>query len=235
MFEADLTPDKFDSIVLYEDNHILGLYKPAGLLVQGDRTGRVSLLNLAKEYIKMKYHKPGRVFIGLVHRLDRQVAGAVVLARTSKAAGRLSAQFRTHTARKIYWAAVHGRPKVREANLDMHLVRRGRKSVAAAPLTPGARPARLSYSTIDTWPRASLLEINLETGRRHQIRAQLAALGHPILGDRLYGSTCQTTGQAIGLLARSLTIKHPTRDHEITLTAPPEGHIWPMIELARSA
>lgn len=222
--------ESFASQILFEDNHLLAVIKPAGLLVQGDATGRPTLLELARDYLKVKYHKPGRVFLGLVHRLDRQAAGVMVLARTSKAAGRLSAQFRDHLVKKEYWAVIHGVLSPPEGNSRMHLARQGRKSVPVGPNHPWARAAGLAYRTIETGRGASLVQIDLETGRRHQIRVQLAALGHPILGDVLYGSTTAPRQDSIGLLARSLIIRHPIKGEEITFEAAPPGD-WPWLPL----
>ena len=222
--------DSMEQSVLFEDNHLLVMAKPAGLLVQGDHTGRDNLLDLGKDYLKKKYNKPGRVFLGLVHRLDRQVAGVVVLARTSKAAKRLSAQFRERGVRKIYWAVVHGRPDPPDGLHELALVREGHKSVPAALGTAKAQPASLSYRTLDTGPGSSLLEIDLHTGRRHQIRAQLSALGHPILGDGLYGSPENPPGDSIGLLARSLTVHHPIGREPLTFECPLPRD-WPWLPL----
>lgn len=220
----------FASLVLYEDNHLLAVRKPAGLLVQGDSSGRANLLDLAKDYIKAKYNKPGRVFMGLVHRLDRQVAGAVVLARTSKAAGRLSTQFREHQTKKIYWAVVQGCLEPRAGTSLVYLARHGHKSVLALPDNPQAQPAGLTYRTMETGPETSLVEVDLLTGRRHQIRVQLSSLGHPIVGDRQYGSPAEPENDSLGLLARRLTVRHPTTGKKLTFEAPPPAD-WPWLPL----
>ncbi|MFH1090078.1 MAG: pseudouridine synthase, partial [Pseudomonadota bacterium] len=138
MILTELSPQNFPRFVLFEDNHLLVVRKPAGLLVQGDRSGRANLLDLAKEYLKIKYHKPGKVFLGLVHRLDRQAAGVMVLARTTKSAGRLSAQFREHTVKKIYWAVVHGSLSPPAGRLEMYLTRSGEKMILVPVGSPGA-------------------------------------------------------------------------------------------------
>ncbi len=222
--------ENYARIVLHEDNHLLAVCKPAGVLIQGDSSGRPNLLDLGKEYLKIKYAKPGQVFLGLVHRLDRQVGGAVVFARTSKAAARLSAQFRDHTAAKTYWAVVRGRLSPPSGQSVMHLVRDDWKSVPAPAGTPGAQRAALNYRTLKTGPSTSLVEIDLLTGRRHQIRAQLGALGCPIAGDPKYGSDLAPAGDAIGLWARRLIISHPTRNEQIVLDAPPPPD-WPWLPL----
>ena len=225
-----INSNNFTSLVLFEDNHLLVVIKPAGLLVQGDATGRPCLLDLAKDYLKVKYSKPGRVFVGLVHRLDRQVAGVMVLARTSKAAARLSAQFREHRNQKIYWAVIHGRLTPARGLSEMYLVRQGRLSAPGSARDPEARLARLKYKTIETAPRSSLVEIDLLTGRRHQIRAQLSALGNPIVGDALYGSRISARHDAIGLFARSLALMHPTTGLDLLFEATPEPD-WPWLPL----
>jgi 23S rRNA pseudouridine1911/1915/1917 synthase len=213
--------------ILYEDNHLLVVLKPPGLLIQGDSTGRPTLLEVAKEYLKNKYRKPGQVYLGLVHRLDRQVAGVVILARTSKAAARLSDQFRTRRIKKLYWAAVNGRLDPPSGVSEIYLVREGSQSRPASPHHPQAQRAALSYRTIRSADASSLLEIDLLTGRRHQIRTQLAALGHPILGDLLYGSKIPPRNDSIGLLSRSLTIEHPIRGESMTFQSdPPDDWPW---------
>ncbi|MFH1983414.1 MAG: RluA family pseudouridine synthase [Pseudomonadota bacterium] len=213
--------------VLYEDNHLLGLYKPAGLLVQGDRTGDPCLLDLGKSWLKARYAKPGQVFLGLVHRLDRPVAGVVLFARTSKAAARLSAQFRERRVTKDYLAVVHGRLETESGELAHHLVRDGASSRVAEPDSDGAQAARLTYRRLGESFDRSLVAVSLHTGRRHQIRAQLAAIGHPILGDLRYGAPAPLPNAQIALLARHLGVTHPTTKAPILLNAPiPAGWPW---------
>jgi 23S rRNA pseudouridine1911/1915/1917 synthase len=214
--------------ILYEDNHLLVVQKPAGLLTQGDDTSRPNLLDLTKEYIKVRYQKPGRVFLGMVHRLDRPVAGVIVLARTSKAASRLSEQFRQATPHKVYLAVVHGRVEPEAGWLEATLVWTGMKSRTAAKGEPDGRWCRLSYRTVGVDQTISRLEVTLETGRRHQIRAQLAAIGHPIVGDRLYGSPVRLPGEAIGLWAARLSFLHPTQGERLSFESLP-GPDWPGI------
>ena len=220
----------FSKYVLHEDNHILVVCKPPGLLTQADSGGRPDLLSLAKTYIKEKYEKPGKVFLGLVHRLDRQAGGVVVIARTSKAASRLSAQFRDRTTCKKYWAVVTGRLDPSSGSSEVYLIRRGSKSYPAAPDTDQAQSACLDYRTLKTGNLSSLVEINLHTGRKHQIRAQLAHLGAPIIGDVKYGSPVPPQADSIALWASSLTINHPTQSRELTfeIVPPPE---WPWLPL----
>jgi 23S rRNA pseudouridine1911/1915/1917 synthase len=215
--------------VFYLDNHLLVLYKPAGLLVQGDETGDVSLLDLGKEWIKRRFAKPGQVFLGMVHRLDRPVAGVIVFARTSKAAARLSEQFRSGSTRKEYLAIVEGRPQKSSARL-VHFLERGdnRSTRVTTEPAPGRQESRLHYSVLGTSENQSLLAIQLETGRRHQIRAQLASIGHPIVGDLRYGASAPLDQAQIALLAWKLTVEHPTRRVPLTFETPlPRGWCWP--------
>ncbi len=222
--------------VLFEDNHLLILYKPAGLLVQGDVTGDLSLLDLGKAWLKERYGKPGRVFLGLVHRLDRPVAGVVAFARTSKAAGRLSEQFRTGRARKRYLAVVEGRPRRESESLVHHIVRDDRAVRIASADTPGSREARLSYRVLDASGGRSLLDVEIDTGRRHQIRLQLADVGHPVVGDLRYGASAPLQHGHIALLARELSLEHPTRKELPTFRSPfPEGWPWPVAETEQTA
>jgi 23S rRNA pseudouridine1911/1915/1917 synthase len=206
--------------ILYEDNHIIAVYKPGGVLVQGDISGDISLMDLIKQYIKDTYKKPGNVFLGLVHRLDRPVAGVVVLAKTSKGASRLSAQFRSRSITKIYWAQVYGQIDPKEGTLTSYLMRETKGARLAKEGEPGARNAVLSYKTLHVKGGKSLLEIILHTGRKHQIRAQIAGAGHPIVGDVKYGAPSALADGTIRLLAKSLTFKHPTRDEIITVESP---------------
>lgn len=221
--------------VIYEDNHLLAVYKPSGLLVQGDRTGDVCLLDLAKRWLKTHYRKPGRVFLGLVHRLDRPVAGVVLFARTSKAAGRLSKQFRERTVQKHYLAVVSGTVAGDSEQLIHHIERRERWSRVVSRPTRESQEARLRYTVLGRDDDKSLLRVYLETGRRHQIRIQLAHMGHPLIGDLRYGAETPLPGRQIALLAHSLSVDHPTRDDRIILTSPiPLQWPWPDDKLSDS-
>jgi 23S rRNA pseudouridine1911/1915/1917 synthase len=207
--------------VLHEDNHVLVVYKPAGLATQAGRPGEPCLLELAREWVRERYQKPGRVYLGLVHRLDRPVAGVVVLARTSKAASRLSAQLRARTMQKLYRALVSGQPAPAEGTLVHHVELRpdGRAVLHDAP-GPDRKEARLRYRVLRRGS-PSLVEVELGTGRKHQIRMQLARHGHPIVGDARYGSTVPFTAGAIALVAWSLAFTHPTQpDRRVAVTVP---------------
>lgn len=222
--------------VFYTDNHLLVLYKPAGLLTQGDETGAPNLLDLAKDWVKVRFRKPGDVFLGLVHRLDRPVAGVMVFARTSKAAARLSAQVRTRAMRKRYLAVVEGRPEPAAALLVHHLLRSAKAGAVVSPGTALSREARLSYRVIATAAGRSLVEVELETGRKHQIRLQLGHIGCPIAGDTRYGAPAPLASRQIALLAREIVFEHPTRREPLSFTAPlPVGWPWPNEEPAGQA
>lgn len=205
--------------VIYEDNHLLVVNKPCGLLVQGDQTDRPTLLEHGKAWLKTRYDKPGNVFLALVHRLDRPASGVVVLARTSKAASRLSEQIRAHRPAKTYWAKVTGDIPESGTWKDRLLREEYASRVVEGPL---GKEARLSFVRTDQTSGISTVEVDLETGRHHQIRVQFAHRGCPILGDTRYGSTVPYAENAIALHARSMRINHPTRDEEMTFTADPE-------------
>lgn len=223
--------------VIYEDNHLLALYKPAGLLVQGDKTGEPSLLDLGKHWLKIRCRKPGEVFLALVHRLDRPVAGVLLFCRTSKAAGRVSGQFRKGEVRKGYLAVVEGGVKEPSGRL-IHLIERrdDRSSRIVMEASPSSQEARLSYRLAATIGDRSLVEITLETGRHHQIRVQMAYLGHPIVGDLRYGASVPLPQKQIALFAHQLTLTHPTRKEELTLHCPlPREWPWPARRAAAEA
>lgn len=207
--------------ILYEDNHLLAVVKPAGLATMGLPDGKPTLLTLAKSYVKERYHKPGNVYLGVVSRLDFPVTGLVLLARTSKAARRLSEQFRTRAVEKVYWAIVEGSPEPAAGTCEDWLGpdKRRRRMRIVGPTMPQAKVARLAYRRLRRLGGGTLVEIRLATGRKHQIRLQLAHRGHPILGDRKYGSV-RTFASGIALHARSLTFTHPVKNERLTLEAP---------------
>ena len=215
--------------VLYEDNHCVAVFKPAGLLTVGDRTGDISLLDLVRADLRDRYRKPGNVFVGVVHRLDRPVAGVVLFARTSKAASRLAAQFRARSVTKIYQALVEGRVLRPRGELVDRLVKDHRTNVVrqAAATTvdsrDGSRESVLFFRRLKNFEDATLLEIQPRTGRSHQIRAQLAAAGHPIVGDRKYGSK-RPFFEGIALRAVKLVFEHPVQKTPVTVEAPVR---WP--------
>jgi 23S rRNA pseudouridine1911/1915/1917 synthase len=216
---GSMEPDELE--ILYEDNHLLAVNKPAGIPTQGSRPGEQSLVQVAKQYIKSRYQKPGNVFLGVVSRLDSTVTGVVVLARTSKAAARLTAQFGGGETSKLYWAVVERAPHPPSGNCVDWLLHDDVKKcvIVSTSNTPAAKEARLSYRTIQSLSAGWLVEVRLETGRKHQIRVQLAARGWPILGDKKYGSR-SSWPKGIALHARQLDIMHPVRNEPLSLTAP---------------
>jgi len=213
--------------IRYLDNHLIAVCKPAGMLTQSDEFGEASLMDMVKGWIKTEYKKPGKVFLGLVHRLDRNVSGVVMFARTSKGASRISEQFRQKTTKKIYRALVEGTPEPQQESLRHYL--RKEKSLKATVfprVTINAKEALLDYEVIETFADTSLIEIRLHTGRFHQIRAQLSVIGHPIVGDKKYGASSALPVERIALHAQSMTLKHPTSKEEIVIDCPlPED--WP--------
>jgi 23S rRNA pseudouridine1911/1915/1917 synthase len=213
-----VTPSPLD--ILFEDNHVLAVSKPAGRLSTHFEGREETLDRDVKAYLKEKYHKPGNVFLGVVHRLDRPVSGVLLFARTSKAAARLSQQFREGSVEKVYWAMVEGEVERLAGSLDDWLrkdERRGRVEVVE-PRTAGARQALLHYQCRHVHAGLSWLEVRPQTGRTHQLRVQLAHHGHPIFGDAKYGAV-HTFAPGIALHARSLTFLHPIRYEPITLSA----------------
>ena len=215
--------------ILYEDNHLIAVWKRSSDLAQADKSGDESLDNQVKKYIAAKYKKPGDVFLGVVHRLDRPVSGVLLYARTSKALERLNELFRTREVKKIYWAIVKERPPEDMATLT-HFIKKiesQNKSYTYNNEVRGSKEASLSYKLIARSDRYYLLEIELHTGRHHQIRAQLSAIGCPVKGDLKYGYSRSNDDGSISLLARKMVFIHPVQKREITITAHiPEGDIW---------
>lgn len=220
--------------ILYEDNHIIAVNKTCNEIVQGDKTGDTPLSEMVKAYIKEKYSKPGEVFLGVTHRLDRPTSGVVLFARTSKALTRLNEMFRSHTSiRKTYWAIVQGAPREPQARLVNYLKKneaQNKAYIVPAGKAKGdkeAKEAVLSYRVLTRGEHYSLLEIQLETGRHHQIRCQLAAIGCPIKGDLKYGANRSNPDGGICLHARKIEFVHPVKKENICITAPvPEDALW---------
>jgi len=215
--------------VLFKDNHLLIVNKPCGLPVQSDNSGDKSLLDIAKEYIKTKYNKPGNVYLGLPHRLDRPTSGIVVLAKTSKALERLAKMFKTHEIQKIYWAVVDKMPPKHSDTLTHYIYRdtKKNKSFAYPNERKNTKLAKLNYKLIANSDNYFLLEIELLTGRHHQIRAQLAQIGCHIKGDLKYGSARSNKDGGIHLHARKVVFIHPVSKEQISIIAPtPQDPLW---------
>ena len=215
--------------VVYEDNHIIIVNKQSGEIVQGDKTGDRPLSDIVKQYIKEKYQKPGEVFLGVVHRLDRPVSGLVVFARTSKALTRLNKMFAEGEVHKTYWAIVKNTPEQPKGTLTHWLVRNEKqnKSYAYTTEKPNAKKAILKYKVIGRSDNYTLLEVNLMTGRHHQIRCQLAAMGCPIKGDLKYGAPRSNPDGSISLMSRHVEFTHPVSKLQIAVEAPlPEDSLW---------
>ena len=219
--------------ILFEDNHLIVINKKPSEIVQGDKTGDKTMPDTIKEYLKVKYNKPGNVFCGVIHRLDRPTSGAVVFARTSKGLERMNAQFREKETNKVYWAIVEQKPEKPEGSL-IHFLKKNEtknKSFVTDSEKGGAKEAKLTYQLIASSERYHLLEITLETGRHHQIRAQLAAIGCFIKGDIKYGAKRSNEDGSICLHARRLTINHPVTKEVLTFTADtPNAAIWKIFE-----
>ena len=216
-----------EPLILWEDNHLLIVSKPAGMLVQGDITGDRCLKDWAEEDVARRFRKPGKAFIGLPHRLDRPTSGLVVLAKTSKALARMNAVFSGRDIQKTYWAIVEGHVDPPSGRLVHHLVRAGKTKKSFVSQRPDAQEAILRYEVLETGDRYSLVEIDLETGRHHQIRVQLQAIGHPIKGDLKYGSKRSNPDGGIHLHARRISFIHPVSQERIEVLAPlPEDALW---------
>lgn len=219
--------------IIYEDNHIIVVNKNCTEIVQGDKTGDKPLSEMVQEYLKEKYAKPGNVFIGVTHRLDRPVSGLVVFAKTSKALSRLNEMFRSHNLTKRYWAIVKNRPPKEEDTLTNYLVRNERmnKTFVYDKQVKDAKLSKLGYKIISQSENYYLLEIDLQTGRHHQIRAQLAHIGCPIKGDLKYGFDRSNKDGGISLHARNIRFTHPVSQKEINIVAPvPEDTLWKAFE-----
>lgn len=211
--------------ILFEDNHLLIVEKPVNIPVQEDNSGDLDLLTMLKEDLKVRYQKPGNVFLGLVHRLDRPVGGAIVFGKTSKAASRLSDMIRRRVIDRTYLTVVHGIPNKVKDKLEHHLVKDGRENKVSVESAQHrkAKKAILRYEVIESKDGFSLLAVKLETGRSHQIRVQLAEIGHPIYGDQKYGEHVNKPGQQIALWAKSVAFEHPVRKEPVTVQSNPPG------------
>jgi len=221
--------DSLAERILFEDNHLLVVNKLPSEIVQGDKTGDEPLPERIKSFLKDKYQKPGNVFCGVVHRLDRPTSGVVVFAKTSKALERLNAQFREKETNKTYWAIVENKPKEPKGSLRDYLKKNEtqNKSYVVNENSPGAKLALLNYELLASSANYHLLEVTIETGRHHQIRAQLSKIGCIIKGDLKYGAKRANKDASIGLHARSLRFLHPTTKEEITIVAnPPADAVW---------
>ena len=216
--------------ILYEDNHLVIVNKKAGEIVQGDKTGDTPLSDIVKDWLKEKHNKPGNVYLGVVHRLDRPVSGVVLFAKTSKALPRLNKMFAEHNkVNKTYWAIVQNRPQEPQGTLTHWLTRQEKNNTARAydREVPGSKKAVLDYELIASGDRYHLLELHLHTGRHHQIRCQLAKIGCPIKGDLKYGAPRSNPDGSISLHARTLTLEHPVNHESISVTAPvPDDKLW---------
>lgn len=215
--------------IIYEDNHLIAVNKPFGMLSQGDISGDESVVDWVKEYIRHKYQKPGNVYVALLHRLDRPAGGVLLLGKTSKAAARLSKQFQQRQTKKIYYVITESIPSVPERELKHHLKKLPGKNIMRAYQKPvgGTKAAHLTYKILRTQGKRALLEVRLHTGRRHQIRVQLAAIGCVIRGDVKYGKTSFNSDKSIALYAKSLTVTHPVKKEPLTLEVEmPDNEIW---------
>lgn len=221
--------------VIYEDNHIIAVNKTCSEIVQGDKTGDKPLSDIVKDWLKVKYNKPGNVFVGVTHRLDRPVSGLVLLAKTSKALSRLNEMFREGGVKKTYWAIVRNRPPQEEGELVHYLVKNEKqnKSYAYPTEKPQSKKAILHYKLIASSDNYHLLEVDLKTGRHHQIRCQLAKMGCPIKGDLKYGFDRSNKDGGISLHSRRASFIHPVSKEQIDIVAPvPNDPLWKMFETA---
>ncbi|MGE5614663.1 MAG: RluA family pseudouridine synthase [Bacillota bacterium] len=230
--------------IIYEDNHIIVVEKPPNLLTQGDRTGDENLLDILKEDLKVRYNKPGNVYLGLVHRLDRPVGGVMVFAKTSKAASRLSGQIREGKFGKSYIAVVHGTPRQPSGTLEHYLVKddrtntvkvvgpQERAGIKTASVPDKAKKASLDYMVKETRENLSLVRIKLHTGRPHQIRVQLAATGNPLYGDQKYGADLNKPGMQLALWSAEISFTHPvSKEPVLFVSIPPDKYPWNLFSL----
>jgi len=222
--------------VIYEDNHLIAVNKPSGWLVQGDKTGDSTLLDVVKHYIKIQYNKPGDVFLGLIHRLDRPVSGSVIMARTSKALTRMNRLFQERKIEKTYFAITKQRPEPLQGEIQHYLLKDRSKNITRAYHQKGKRTkdAKLSITQYEM-PGAveghALIKVNPKTGRPHQIRVQLSEIGCPIVGDLKYGFPKPNSNGSIHLHSRSLSFEHPVKKEPITISSqPPMDEIWSIFE-----
>lgn len=219
--------------ILFEDNHLLIVNKQPGQLAQGDRTGDETLVDSLKAYLKEKYNKPGEVFLGVVHRLDRPTSGAIIFARTSKALARLNEMLKQRTIKKTYWAITNKLPGAEEGTLKHHLLRHGSANVSkvVSPKHKLGKEAILHYKLLNRQGEYYLLEIDLQTGRHHQIRAQLSAMKSPIVGDLKYGYRKPNKDSSICLHARKIEFVHPVSKEKLSITAPlPKTQPWSLFK-----
>lgn len=223
------SPKSLKSRILFEDNHLIIINKLPSEIVQGDKTGDESLIDTVKQYIKEEYNKPGNVFLGLVHRIDRPVSGAVILAKTSKALARMNELIKNREIQKIYWAIVKNRPEPETGQLTHWLIKnpKNNKSTAYDTEKKGTKKAELNYKLIDQSKDYHLVEVELLTGRHHQIRAQLAKIGCPVKGDLKYGAARSNKDASISLHARQLIFTHPVSKENLDIKAnPPKDPLW---------
>lgn len=218
--------------IVYEDNHIIIVNKSPGEIVQGDKTGDTPLVDMVKAYIKETYAKPGNVFCGVVHRIDRPVGGLVIFAKTSKALSRLNEMLKKREIHKTYWAIVQGTPKPEEGHLTHYITTTERNNKSYATIKPreGALRSELKYKVLASGDRFSLIEVDLLTGRKHQIRVQLSSIGNPIKGDLKYGAKRSNPDGSISLLARRIEFIHPVSKKQIIVEAPTHSdNLWTIL------
>lgn len=215
--------------ILYEDNHLIAVFKRAGDISQKDKTGDPCLTDIIKEFIKIRDNKPGNVFLGLIHRIDRPTSGILVFAKTSKALDRMNKMFRDREIEKTYWAIVEKHPSPEQSSIQNWLKKNANqnKSYVTKEGDPNAKKAISHYTTLSKGDNFSLLDVKIETGRHHQIRTHLSSIGHPIRGDVKYGARRSNSDLSIDLLARSISFIHPVQKERITITSPiPDSNIW---------